>query len=183
MSLSHFPYERALTDNVFVYNCHSTQNGFATLSTKMFFLQKKNNFVNQRNATKIYSEARDVEAGDITELINNIWKVVIDSGCLEREVIIDGDNVAWSAEVPDISQNQIDKFVQIFDTKGRRNYSPSSISTELLVNLRNKEVHVIVFVYSRNVSTNASFNNVAIDQQLSRIHFTSRIRYKNQKPF
>lgn len=42
--------------------------------------------------------------------------------------------------------------------QGRRNYTPSSIGMDLLASLRNKSVHVIVYVYSRNVCTNSTFN-------------------------
>jgi hypothetical protein len=118
----------------------------------------KKNFVSQRNATPIYNEVKEIGAGDIDEMLNNIWKIIIESKCLEREVIVEGDNVAWSADVPDIVHNQIDKFAQVLDIKGKRNYIPSNISPDLLVHLRNKEVHIVVFVYSRNVSTNGSFN-------------------------
>lgn len=85
-------------------------------------------------------------------------KILIETGCLEREVIVEGDAVAWSADVPTAENNQIDKFVQLF--KGKRNYCPSSISADLLAHLRNKEVHVIGFIYARNVSTNGTFNLV-----------------------
>lgn len=120
----------------------------------------KKNFVSQRSAIPIYNEAREIGADDINEMLNNMWRIIIDSGCLEREVIVEGENVAWSAEVPDISQNQVDKFAQIFDIKGKRNYNPTNISSDLLIHLRNKEVHVVVFTYSRNVSTNGTFNLV-----------------------
>ena len=93
-------------------------------------------------------------------MCNNIWQIIVESKCIEREVIVEGDNVAWSGDLPDLAINQIDKFAQIFDIKGKRNYIPTSISTELLVNLRNKEIHVIVLIYSRNVLTNAIFNVV-----------------------
>lgn len=115
-------------------------------------------FVSQRNATPIFNEVKEIGANDVCDLVSNIWKVIIESGCLEREVIVEGENVAWSADIPNSEQNQIDKFVQIFDIKGKRNYSPTSISSDLLAHLRNKEVHVIVFIYSRNVATNATFN-------------------------
>lgn len=120
----------------------------------------KKNFVSQRSAIPIYNEAREIGAEDVNEMLNNIWRIIIDSGCLEREIIVEGENVAWSAEVPDVSQNQVDKFAQIFDIKGKRNYSPTNISSDLLIHLRNKEVHVVVFIYSRNVSTNGTFNLV-----------------------
>lgn len=120
----------------------------------------KKNFVSQRNGTPIYNEAKEIGAGDVSEMLNNIWKIIIESESLEREVIVEGDNVGWSADVPDILNNQIDKFAQIFDIKGKRNYNPINISPDLLVHLRNKEVHVVVFVYSRNVSTNGTFTIV-----------------------
>lgn len=120
----------------------------------------KKNFVSQRNFTPIYNDVRQVGAGDVDEMLGNIWKIIIESGCLEREVIVEGEVVAWSADVPDAEHNQVDKFAQILDIKGKRNYSPSSVSTDLLAHLRNKEVHVVVFVYSRNVSTNGTFNLV-----------------------
>lgn len=120
----------------------------------------KKNFVSQRNATPIYNEIKEIGAKDVGELLDNIWKIIIESASVEREIIVEGDNVAWSADVPDISNNQIDKFAQILDIKGKRNYNPVNISSDLLVNLRNKEIHVHVFVYSRNVATNGTFNIV-----------------------
>lgn len=120
----------------------------------------KKSFVSQRNATPICSESKEIGANDVDDMVDNIWKIIIESGCLEREVIVEGENVAWSADVPDSEHNQIDKFAQIFDIKGKRNYSPTNISPDLLTHLRNKEVHVIVFIYSRNVSTNTIFNVV-----------------------
>lgn len=56
--------------------------------------------------------------------------------------------------------NQIDKLALILDIKGMRNYNSINISSDLLAHLRNKEIHVHVFVYSRNVSTNGTFNIV-----------------------
>lgn len=127
-------------------------------SLKCFFYKKT--FVSQRNGTPVFNEPKEIGAGNVNEILDNIWKVLIESGCLEREVIVEGETVGWSADVPDISHNQIDKFVQIFDTKGKRNYIPTNISSDLLANLRNKDVHVVAFVYSRNVSTNTTFNLV-----------------------
>lgn len=40
----------------------------------------------------------------------------------------------------------------------KRNYNPVNISSDLLAHLRNKEIHVHVFVYSRNIATNATYN-------------------------
>lgn len=131
----------------------------ATLySLKCNFFKK--NFVSQRNATPIYNEIKEIGATDVSEMLNNIWKIIIESASIEREIIVEGDNVAWSADLPDISTNQIDKFAQILDIKGKRNYNPVNISSDLLVHLRNKEIHVHVFVYSRNVATNNTFNIV-----------------------
>ncbi|XP_037042659.1 uncharacterized protein LOC119078999 [Bradysia coprophila] len=133
------------------------------MESQLYYLKckfYKKNFVSQRNGVPIYTGAKDIGAGDLTELLDNIWKTIVDSGCLEREVIVEGENVAWSADVPDIANNQIDKFVQIFDPKGRRNHTPTGISTDLLVSLRSKEVDVVVFVYTRNVATNGIFNIV-----------------------
>lgn len=129
------------------------------MDSQLFSL-KCNFFVSQRNSTPIYNETKEVGAADVTEMLNNIWKIIIDSKTLEREVIVEADNVAWSAITPNVSLNEIDKFVQIFDIKGKRNHNPTSISMDLLVSLRHKEVHVMVFVYSRNVSTNTTFNIV-----------------------
>lgn len=117
----------------------------------------KKSFVSQRNAIPIYNEVQEIGAADVTEMRNNIWKIIIESKSIEREVIVEGENVAWCADVPDISNNQVDKFAQIFDIKGKRNYNPTNITADLLVSLRNKEIHVHVFVYSRNVSTNGTF--------------------------
>lgn len=133
------------------------------MDTPLFSLKcnfYKKNFVSQRNATPIYNEIKEIGATDVTELLDNIWKIIIASGSIEREVIVEGETVAWSADVPDVSNNQIDKFAQILDIKGKRNYNPVNISTDLLVHLRNKEIHVHVFVYSRNVATNGTFNVV-----------------------
>lgn len=130
----------------------------ALFSLKCNFFKK--NFVSQRNATPIYNEVKDVGAADVNEMLNNIWKIIIESGSIEREVIVEGETVAWCADVPDISNNQVDKFAQIVDIKGKRNYNPINISPDLLVHLRNKEIQVHVFVYSRNVSTNSTFNIV-----------------------
>lgn len=127
-------------------------------SLKCFFYKKT--FVSQRNGTPVYREPKVIGAENVNEMLDNIWKVLIESGCLEREVIVEGESVGWSADVPDVSHNQIDKFAQIFDTKGKRNYNPSNISSDLLANLRNKDVHVVAFVYLRNVSTNGAFNLV-----------------------
>lgn len=133
------------------------------MDTELFSLKcnfYKKNFVNQRNLIPIYNDTRQVAAGNVNEMLNSMWKIVIESGCLEREIIVEGETVVWSADVPDVEHNQIDKFVQIIDVKGKRNYAPSNISTDLLTHLRNKEVHVIIFVYSRNVATNGTFTLV-----------------------
>ncbi len=130
------------------------------MDTPLFSLKcnfYKKNFVSQRNPTPIYNEIKEIGATDVKELLGNMWKKIIESGSVEREVIVEGDTVAWSVEIPDISNNQIDKFAQILDIKGKRNYNPVNISTDLLVNLRHKEIHVHVFVYSRNVATNGTF--------------------------
>lgn len=120
----------------------------------------KKDFVNQRNSTPIYNDARQVVAENLPDLMENLWKIIIDCKQLQREVIVEGDSVAWSPVDPGADNNQIDKFAQIFDVKGRRNYTPSSITMDLLTSLRSKEVHVIVFVYSRNVSTHGTFSIV-----------------------
>lgn len=127
-------------------------------SVKCFFLKKT--FVSQRNGIPIFNEPKQVAADNLDGMLKNIWKIIIESGCLEREIVVEGDSVGWSAEVPDICNNQIDKFAQIYDPKGRRSYTPSGISSDLLASLRNKEIHVIVFVYTRNVSTSATYGIV-----------------------
>lgn len=127
-------------------------------SLKCFFYKKT--FVSQRNSTPVFNEPKAIGAGNVDEMLDNLWKVLIESGCLEREIIVEGESVGWSADVPDASHNQIEKFAQIFDTKGKRNYNPTNISSDLLANLRNKDLHVIAFIYSRNVSTNGTFNLV-----------------------
>lgn len=127
-------------------------------SVKCFFFKKT--FVSQRNGTPIYNDPKEVAADNLDGMLEHIWKIIIGSGSLEREIVVEGDSVGWSAEVPDISNNQIDKFAQIYDPKGRRSHTPTGISTDLLASLRNKEIHVIVFAYSRNVSTSATYGIV-----------------------
>lgn len=120
----------------------------------------KKTFVNQRNGTPIFSGNKIVAAGDIGEMLDHLWRIIMESGSLEREVVVEGDTVAWSADIPDASNNEIDKFALLYDPKGRRSHAPTSISSDLLASLRNKEVHIIVFVYSRNISTFAIFSLV-----------------------
>lgn len=125
------------------------------MDSNLFLLKNnffKKNFVSQRSGIPIYNDAKEIGAGDVDEMMNNIWKIVVESGSLEREVIVEAENVAWSADIPEVANNQIDKFVQIFDIKGKRNHIPSSISSDLLANLRHKEVHVVVFIYSVPIS-------------------------------
>lgn len=103
------------------------------ITEQLYFLRCnffKKNFVNQRNGTPIFNESKEIGASDINEMLDNIWKIIIESCCIEREVVVEGEAVGWSADIPDASQNQIDKFVQIFDTKGKRNYTSSSIGSE-----------------------------------------------------
>lgn len=133
------------------------------MDSHLFLLKRnfvKKNVVTQRNAAPIFNETKEISAGDTSEMLNNIWRIIIESGSIEREVVVEGDTVAWSADVQTIEQNQIDKFAQIFDIKGKRNYMPSNISLDLLAHLRNKQVQVVVFVYSRNVATNPTYNLV-----------------------
>lgn len=105
--------------------------------------------ISLRNATPIYNEVKEISATNVNEMLVNIWKIIIES-----------DNVAWSADVPNIANNQIDKFAQILDIKWKRNYNQVNISSDLLVHLRNKEIPVHIFEYSRNVATNGTFKIV-----------------------
>lgn len=142
------------------------------MDSQLYFLKcnfSKKNFVSQRTAIPVYNEVKEIGASDVDEMLNNIWQIIIESGALEREAIVEGENVAWSADIPDIASNQIDKFAQIFDVKGKRNYIPTNISPDLLVNLRHKEVHVVILVYSRNVSTNGTYKWPAVRDRSSAV--------------
>lgn len=119
---------------------------------------QKKLFVNQKSAEVVLKSISELAANSVEEMKQQLWDLAMENNLLEKEVIVDGENFAWSADNPtDI--DEIDKFIIVYDKVGRRPHKPSLISTDLLTSLRNKEVNVYFYVYSTSISTKAVYTN------------------------
>lgn len=100
------------------------------------------------------------------EFCNKVWEIAKDN--IIREVIVDGDHVAWSNnKEPKIED--LDKFVILSDRTSKRNIRPRNVTHEVLRNLKNHQLRLFIYTYSVSITSQHIYNILKrslIDQEV-----------------
>lgn len=108
------------------------------------FQQKE--FVGQK---ALNPDNQEVISGDnVKEVLDTIWEKV--QPLIKREVLVEGESFQWSSQ-ENHSREEIGKFVTFQDKSNRKNYTIEQISTDVLRKIRDKDINIMVHVYSRNI--------------------------------
>lgn len=121
----------------------------------------KRNFVGNRTGPQVLKNIT-IGGNSQIEMQEKLWDNA--KPFIKREILVqtDGDDqitASWS-DIESPTKEEIDKFLILQDQKSKRNLTPSCISIATLRAARNKKFSVLVHVFSKNVTSQAVWNNL-----------------------